>query len=325
MNKEIKKTGGRLRIAHISDLHICSKYKKQNLRKTAFLLEKALDQGSDHVVITGDLVDNPNARDFEAARRLFEDFGLLHPDKLTLTIGNHEIFGGVHLASDIFDFPKRCLQTDYRKREIEFRRYFFEAFEDTVTTEDGDIFPFAKQVGGLVFFGINSIAPYSRIRNLFASQGTISHSDMEKLKMLFSIEAFRDKRKIFLMHHHPCSKPISATMDHPTLWNKVELRTLRFRKTAKLANLLSSAGVDLVLHGHVHESVEYQHRGLRFLNGAGALNSAFSDSMAINFIDVQTDSINTQILNYETVRMPAQKSPRSRHAFFPLFEEEYSL
>ena len=66
-----------MKIVHISDLHISHKHRPDNIRYTRYLLEYALEQGVDHIVITGDLVHLTDIDDFLALRKLFEEYNLL--------------------------------------------------------------------------------------------------------------------------------------------------------------------------------------------------------------------------------------------------------
>ena len=115
-----------MKIAHLSDVHICQKSRPKNLERTKLLLDYALQQGVDHIVITGDIVHLGEVEDYIALRNLFQEFGLLDPFKLTLVIGNHDVFGGVYLAEDILSFPEKCESINYDAKLLEFKNHFFE-------------------------------------------------------------------------------------------------------------------------------------------------------------------------------------------------------
>ena len=102
-----------MRIAHISDLHFTSFFKENNLKKIRYLLKQIIKSGIDHIVISGDLTDNANREDFLILRKLFDELDLLHHDKLSLVIGNHDIFGGVQTAEDIFTSRKHSTARRY--------------------------------------------------------------------------------------------------------------------------------------------------------------------------------------------------------------------
>src|ERR1019366_4765358 len=141
-------------IAHISDLHLSAEHKRFNLRRARRLLEEIARRRVDHVVVTGDIAADADRREFEIARGLFRNSGLLDPEKLSLVIGNHDVFGGVHMPEDILTFPRRCSETEYSAQVEEFRGYFHEAFERCMYGSHAKPFPYAKVLGDVVLFGV---------------------------------------------------------------------------------------------------------------------------------------------------------------------------
>ena len=138
-----------MKIAHISDLHLDVNYKQKNLTNTLKLLEYISDNNFDHIIISGDITENAESSAYELAHNTFKRFGLLHPEKLTLTIGNHDIFGGVHLAEDVVNFPAKCRKTNFHGKVKEFAYYFRETFNNNISSP-GSIFPFVKELGEIV-------------------------------------------------------------------------------------------------------------------------------------------------------------------------------
>ncbi|NOX89034.1 MAG: metallophosphoesterase, partial [Calditrichaeota bacterium] len=245
-----------MNIAHLSDFHICMRHKPENFRKTRFIIKEALKKGAEHFILSGDIVDNPHPENFAAARRILDEFNLLHPDRLTVIIGNHEIYGGVHLVNEITEFPSRCLNTDFLQRVLQFKDYFGEAFENTIRADRQNPFPFLKFIDDIAIIGLNSIAPYSRWSNLFASRGKISSDGYSKLEYLLS-KTQKSRFRIVSMHHHVNSKMITAKRPLKNWWERIEWQTLKFKRKRKLLRFLSANNVELLLHGHVHETAEY--------------------------------------------------------------------
>ena len=94
-----------MKIAHISDLHFSTFFKDSNLKSIKYLIKYILQTKADHIVITGDLTDNACSKDFEILRSLFRSYDILRGDRLSVVIGNHDIFGGLQTPEDILSFP----------------------------------------------------------------------------------------------------------------------------------------------------------------------------------------------------------------------------
>lgn len=277
-----------MRIAHISDIHINTAFKKANLGKTKKLIKFALEKGFDHLVITGDISDNSEEKNFLIFRKILKSFDLLDSRKTTVTIGNHDIFGGVQTALDVVNFPSKCLKTDYEKKVIEFVGHFKELFEGCFYPLKKKLFPFAKIVDDVAFIGLNTNDVYSRIKNPFASNGKVYKDQFGGIKQLLESGELMGKRKIILSHHHFYKNTEEATSSS-SMWNKIEGYTLKLRGKKKLFNLFKENNVELVLHGHSHEMREYQRKGIKFLNAGGSVDNSNSDKSSIILIDVENE------------------------------------
>jgi Icc protein len=286
-----------MKIVHISDLHIDAVYKRTNYKKTMQLLGYAVDNGFDHMVISGDLTENAEKSAFQLVRRMLKRFGLLNPAKLSIVIGNHDIFGGVHLAEDILQFPKKCKSTDYNNKVSEFTSYFNETFEKTIRGGQ-DIFPYAKEFDNAVIFGFNSISRYSVFKNPFASNGDIDEIQLSNFEKMLSSEKltnrFGDKIKIVISHHHFCKSLIGDSSEN-TVWQKIEQQTMKLRNKKSIIKLFKKHNVQLVLHGHMHETAEYTRKGIKFLNAGGSILGNNPDEINLNYIYINPGGIQTEI------------------------------
>jgi 3',5'-cyclic AMP phosphodiesterase CpdA len=284
-----------VRLAHISDLHCSEKYHPGSIRRAEFLIETLLERGFDHLVVTGDLTANGESHEFQSVRALFRKYDVLDTRRLSVVIGNHDIFGGVHEVNDILRFPGRCRRTDYRGKVEMFRRYFAEAFEGCILGSREHGFPFAKIVKNVLLVGLNSIAPYSRLKNPFGSNGSVGNSQFRRVKNLLAVESFLKMDKIILLHHHfsPGRRAAGGTLEE--VWNTLEQESLRLRGKRKLAAMFNRHGASLILHGHVHENREYVRHGIRCINGGGSLlndTAALQANMiTIGVCGVQVDSL----------------------------------
>jgi 3',5'-cyclic AMP phosphodiesterase CpdA len=273
-----------MKVAHFSDLHICALHRKDNIQFTRDTLEYVLKADCDHVVITGDLSHMGSHRDFEILRTIFEDYNLLDPNRLSLTIGNHDIFGGVQLAEDVLEFPQRCKAIHFNQKTREFVEFFRECFDNVHRLDQRHFFPFAKPVKDIVLFGVNSCIEYSLIKNPMASNGHVSKAYRKLLTDLMSLKKYQNKLKIVLIHHHFYRYVMKQTNGDTHWWDRIEHQTMKLYKKKKLQRLFSQHGVHLVLHGHVHEYRQYEHRGVVFLNGAGWSTPIRHHALEVNII-----------------------------------------
>ena len=291
-----------MRIAHISDLHFTTFFKKSNLGSINYMLEYAFKHKADHIVITGDLTDNADKNDFLILRDLFENLGILSSEKLSLVIGNHDIFGGVQTAEDIFSFPEKCRSVNFNEKVQDFYSYFSETFDNCVYFSEDTIFPFAKILDGVLIAGMNSIAEYSKAKNIFASNGAVSIAQFDAtLKILENFN--KDVHtKIVLIHHHFSKIKSKNSGSFGGFWQNIEKQTMKLRKKKRLLNLFNQYDINLVLHGHYHETKEYHRNGIRFLNAGGSFKNQYHNELFINFIDVDPSIININTHNLPSPR-----------------------
>jgi 3',5'-cyclic AMP phosphodiesterase CpdA len=277
-----------MKIAHISDLHL-DKTLKLNYKKTMKLMEYIVDSGYDHLVITGDITENSEPSAFELARKMLKKYELLDRKKTSIVIGNHDIFGGVHLAEDVINFPTKCRNTDYDKKVNEFGNYFHETFENTIQPFKDNPFPFIKEFDEFVLIGLNSIAKYSVLKNPFASNGEVTVEQINAVEEYLNKNSYSGKHKIILAHHHFCKDVIEDTTTN-AFWQKIERQTMKLRGKKKLVKRFKKSGINLVLHGHLHESNEYSRKQIKFLNAGGSILNK-SNELHINTININGSNI----------------------------------
>ena len=82
---------------------------------------------------------------------------------------------------------------------------------------------------------------------------------------------------------------------------------MKLRNKRRLFNLFNEFDVDIVLHGHVHESKEYFRKGVRFLN-AGATIKNNHNLAIVNYLHLHKGKIDIDI---ETIKLPSKKSEDS--------------
>ena len=273
-------------IVHLSDLHLSAEHKRNHIRRTRQALEYVRTLNPDHIVITGDITADGHPADYRVARSVFASAGLLDTAKLTVTIGNHDVFGGVNTAEDVLSFPGRCARTDEKGRVKAFGHAFAETFQRTLTPSEKRLFPFAKVIGDVAFIVINTVAPYSRMKNPLGSNGSVDDKSFELLKELLESPFLRTKRKIVALHHHFHKMGGSQNGTVHSMWGAIERQTMKLRGKSALIKLFSRHNVDMVLHGHIHRSMEYFRDGVRFVNAGGSILHDGDPDLHINVIRV---------------------------------------
>ena len=308
-----------MRIAHISDLHLNSFYNDSVFKRIDLLLKHIAKSNVDHLIITGDITDNATEKDLEIFRRMLKRNGFLSGNRLSIVIGNHDIFGGVQKAEDIFTFPENCSSVNYNKKISNFVSYFPEAFENCEYLSPKDFFPFAKRINNNLLIGLNSVSVYSKLSNPFGSNGEISASQFSEMYELLKSAEKDIKYKIVMIHHHFNKIKLKPKSTFGSIWGNVEKQTMKLRNKRRLFTLFKEFDVDIVLHGHVHESKEYFRKGIRFLN-AGATIKNEHHSMIINYLNLTKGRIEVDI---ETLNPPLKtredSSRTNRKDYIKLF------
>ncbi len=307
-----------MKIAHISDLHFTTFFKKNNLEKIDYLLKYALEYNFDHLVISGDLTHNADPEDFEILRNLFKKYNLLNSERLSLVIGNHDIFGGPQTAEDLFLFPEKCKTVDYDKKVKEFGDYFFEAFRYRSEINGEKYFPYTKRFRDIIIIGLNSIEKYSKINNPFASNGKIYNDDYNFLATKLEKYYIEPAKKLIILHHHFNKIKVVKNKSVSSFWQNIEKQTMKLKKKKRLFQLFKLYNVDLVLHGHIHESNEYFRKGVRFINAGASLLGAVRDELKINFINVKNSGLDIEthkVIYTDSLTSQVQKEANNLRLF----------
>ena len=282
------------------------------------LLKNISERNVDHLVITGDLTDNATENDLDLLRRALKKYRYLSGERLSIVIGNHDIFGGVQKAEDIFAFPDKISSINNSKQVSNFISYFPEAYENCYHLSQNEFFPFAKIIDNALLIGLNSVAEYSKLSNPFGSNGEISASQFGETYDILKSSDKDIKYKIVLIHHHFNKLKLHSKSTFGNLWGNIEKQTMKLRNKRRLFNLFKEFNVDIVLHGHIHESKEYCRKGVRFLN-AGATIKNNHNSIIVNYLHLNKGRINISI---ETIKLPSKKgkdlSRPDRNDYFKL-------
>ena len=133
--------------------------------------------------------------------------------------------------------------------------------------------------------------------------GEISSSQFGETYDIFKSVPKDIKYRIVLIHHHFNKLKLHSKSTFGSLWGNIEKQTMKLRNKRRLFNLFKEFNVDIVLHGHVHESKEYFRKGVRFLN-AGATIKNSHNSVIVNYLHLNKGRIN---INIETIKLQSKK------------------
>jgi 3',5'-cyclic AMP phosphodiesterase CpdA len=305
-----------MKIAHISDLHICFNYKRNNLSRIKRLIKQIASSGVDHLVVTGDISDNSREEDFLWFRKILKENDLLSAERTSIVIGNHDIFGGVQTAADIINFPSRCVRVDFKDKVRKFVNYYEELFENTFSPSNKSVFPYVKDLGEVAIIGINSVDKYSKLRNPFASNGYVSKEQIGEIQKIFDLQELSGKIKLVLIHHHFYKNNISSKSSEHAIWSRLENFTMKLRRKKRLMKLFVKNNTDLILHGHSHEIKKYTRHGIKFINAGASVDGEDQSVPGYFLIDISSIGIKARFKNLENKILVRTKSP---------LKEAYSL
>jgi 3',5'-cyclic AMP phosphodiesterase CpdA len=308
------------RIAHLSDTHVSPEFNRRNILKLKTLLSHIVDENYDHVAITGDITEEGEERDFRSVRRMLKYYGLLKYDKLTVTIGNHDIFGGIGRAEDILTTGKRFRSVNYSHKISLFEAFFRETFPIKAYKNER-VFPFVKVIGPVVFVGINSVMPFHPLLNPFGSNGNVSKRQLQAIEKILGHPSIASLVKIALIHHHFNKyNPYSSSLTKK-LFHLFEAYTLELHNKRKIQDTFKRFHIDLVLHGHTHLEEIYSDRTITYSSTAispirkkGENIKPFPTSM-LNFNEIAVSENGVVSVRRHQIPFTQKRSAKSKKTF----------
>ena len=293
-----------MRIAHLSDLHLSPDHFPDRTDAFYGILQQCSSLEVDHIVITGDITNQAKPNEFAHVRNILNEFHLLDPSKLTVTIGNHDVFGGPYYAEDVLSFPGFCRETNYNAKVKEFYESFRESFERCQYINSSSIFPFVKILKGVALVGINSVARWSPLSNPLGSNGEIEPEEFRQLKEIFQREMLKEKNVLVLIHHHFNKiekKGTTGKLDQ--LWHAVEMNTMKLKRKKRLFKLFNMMPVGKVLHGHFHHHAHYERKNIGFLNAGGTMFADVDGTRRFHLLNIHPKGI-----DHSDVGIPISKT-----------------
>ena len=260
------------KIAHISDLHI--RLNDENKLKDKFvnLMESISNNGCNHLIITGDISDSSDVKELKQVKSILKKYKFDTIEKLSVTIGNHDIFGGAKKGPEVYLFPTECKNTNYNSKVRNFSDIFTQNNELKSNHKKGNIFPILKKLSTkIVLISINSVAKWSVDLNPIASNGIVDTENLTKLKIILKSKVIKDKFKIVLIHHNFKEPEINSLHDSHSLWLYSERNTMKLHNKNDLITLFDRYSVNLILHGHTHKTESYKINRNKYLNSSGCM------------------------------------------------------
>lgn len=283
-------------IAHISDLHLSLENDKGRGAKLIELLEDIKKRNCNHIVVTGDIGDNPKPEDLIYAREIFSQYDLMQPEALSLVPGNHDIYGSAPPGEMCFMFPKICSEINIDEMEDQFVEIFKDTFDEKPS------FPNVKIVDNIALIGINSLIEWSIEMNPEGSNGGMEENKLEKLDKLLKNKELNDKFKIVLIHHHFSKPEDVAHLPGHSLWLKGISYKMDFHHPGKFLKILKKRNVNLVLHGHTHYTGVYVKKGITFVNSSACSIPINDEGLRkYNIISVPAKEDLSQQIGIETI------------------------
>ncbi|MCB0728765.1 MAG: metallophosphoesterase [Ignavibacteriae bacterium] len=284
------------KIAHISDIHLSYDDKNRFGEKLVEVLKDIQGRECDHIIITGDLVDNPEAENFQYLREIISHFELLNSDKLSVIPGNHDIFGGAPQGMNFFTFPTICKEVVYKENEDLFVESFRESFPEKTT------FPYLKILGNIALIGVNSVDKWSQDKNVEGSNGRVTKEELKDLKDILNSVETKGKYKIIMIHHYFNELEDDEGYPLHNLWLRSIDWKMKIYGKKKLTSFFKRHKVNMVLHGHSHINQIYNIKGVTYLNSSAAVSPITDDHQRkYNIISVPEETENSESISIETI------------------------
>ncbi len=236
-----RKTGYRL--AHFGDLHLRSQ--DGDLRHALAMVDDAVQNGADHLVFSGDILDDADAGVLKSFVRELRARNLAHAAALTVVPGNHDIFPTCwpptwrSLARTIFgtaqsNFDRFARLTAWSRRGVAADELFANA-----------PYPFAKSLSNdVAMVGLDTTINENWRPTSWAA-GELPEEDINEVKGFFQ-KRRNVVHRIVVMHHYPFA-------DFQNVDPRVNMK-FEVPDAATVRNWLGWANATLVLCGHIHDN-----------------------------------------------------------------------
>lgn len=174
-------------------------------------------QHPDHVVITGDMTHLGLPCEFRQVAAWLAEVG--HGDRVTLVPGNHD----------------RLVREDWAETFLHWRDYMC-SDQDGPDSRRPIGFPILRVRAGVALIGLSTALPTAPL----LATGQLGRAQLRRLSDILADTGRRGLFRCLLLHHPPGVGSVP--------WRK------RLTDAPRLRSLVRTQGVELVLHGHAHDS-----------------------------------------------------------------------
>lgn len=234
-----------MRIAVLSDLHIDSEVEPKSWTLARRAFRTALAQKPDHVIIAGDLFDSSGAmlRDKSRVEKYLRQLGLWTRDRLTIVVGNHDIYRTPHRGSVLWK-AKELLTARNAQDSYE---TFCDWAAQLVDNEDRlaqDLYPTQKRLGHVRLWTADTTSA-----SIMTSGNGYWPVDDDKLLRKSAEARSANERRVLAIHNSPFEDDEQslgrlAQGDFALGFPRAEFR--------RLCKFVDVVGLDAIVCGHIH-------------------------------------------------------------------------
>lgn len=243
-----------MKLAVLSDLHIDSDAAPASWDLAKRAIAGAVAEKPDHVVIAGDLFDSASAmrRDAALVKRSLRRAGLWHRDRLTVVVGNHDVFRTPHHGPWAWRAKEvaLALRGDAQDTYNEFSAWAGElARPDDRLSGDDDLYPIEKRLGHVRLWAANSTAATTHK----GGNGYWPKRD-DGLLRAASAASHAGERRVLAIHNAPFESEEQTLAQVLRLEFEFGFPRNEYRRLRKF---IEDAKVETLVCGHIHTSDEW--------------------------------------------------------------------
>ncbi len=236
-----------MKIAVLSDQHIDCEAEPASWDLAREAFKAAVKAKADHVVLVGDTFDCASAmeRDRERVEKYLRKIGLWSADRLTVVVGNHDIFHTPHrggLVRRALEFAKAAT-ADAQESYDTFCDWAGQlARAEHLLAGDDDLFPLAKDLGDTMLLAADTTS---------ATTGHSANGFWRKKDdaRLHAVRIRRGQSSVLAIHNAPFQSSLFSINDWIGGEDVAGFPAADFRRLERFAD---KRKLDTIVCGHIH-------------------------------------------------------------------------